>query len=465
MRLPAIVQRIFILLLLGGGWTAGQTVSARFDVHTDRIVGPAFVGFGADMNPYLFCRPNWIGENSAADLQSKIMALAPQHVRIFFLNSWANGVGDKFISLGDPTTYQSFLRTARMAQKAGASINLTLWYDPERWKDPEDSAQQFAFNLTKMLDAEHLQAIRYITIQNEPDGFPTPGDNDKVTLPKYVAAYRRFDELLRDWGMRNRVQIIAGDMVADRQPEWVKYLGSHLEHIADGYSIHGYWDYWNSAKILWRLDSTRNEFAALPAPERKPLYITEFGTRGHDSKHFDPGLYSDGRPFAQVPIQSMLNAWFMLKAVHDGYVSAVQWDMYDARYEVQMHYGLIGEAKDGWPLKPGYFLMKLLTHTCQPGWHAVDVGGDATNVTAATMRSNDGHITVWAVNHADKKAIVTLNGLEPRRAMNLFYWNAYGEGKLTDAVPVRTDAKGSVSMVIPYQAVIAVTTSNLFSQP
>jgi hypothetical protein len=113
----------------------------------------------------------------------------------------------------------------------------------------------------------------------------------------------------------------------------------------------------------------------------------------------------------------------------------------------------------------GVFSDEIIDAYVQPGWHAVDVGGDATNVTAATMRSNDGHITVWAVNHADKKAIVTLNGLEPRRAMNLFYWNAYGEGKLTDAVPVRTDAKGSVSMVIPYQAVIAVTTSNLFSQP
>ena len=415
---------------------AGQTVSARFDVHEDQIIGPAFVGFGADMNPYLFCRPNNISEKNAADLEArKSSRSAPQHVRIFFLNSWANNVGDQFVSHGDPKTYASFVRTVRMAQKAGASVNVTLWYDPLRWKDPVDSAHQFAFNVTRMLDQEHLSAIRYITIQNEPDGFPRAGDPDKVTLPKYVHAYEVFDGLLHDWGMRNRVQIIAGDLVSDRQPEWVKYLGSHLAKIADGYSIHGYWDYWNSAKILWRLDSTTNEFAALPREEQKPLFVTEFGTRGQGMKQYDPGLYSDGRPIATVPIQSLLNAWFMLKAVHDGFAAAVQWDMYDARYDVLMHYGLMGEAKDGWPLKPGYFLMKLLTHTCQSGWRAVRVDGDTTNVTAAAMRSDEGQMTVWAVNHGTQQTMATFAGIGPREGLRLFL--------LERAWPWRVDGCGA----------------------
>jgi hypothetical protein len=352
-----------------------------------------------------------------------------------------------------------------MAQQAGASINLTLWYDPERWKDPADSARQFASNLTNLLEVEHLTAIQYVTIQNEPDGFTKPGETEKVTLPKYVQAYRVFDGLLRDWGMRHRVQIIAGDLVSDQQAEWVKYLGPHLEHIADGYSIHAYWDYWKSEKILARLDRTRDEFAALPIAEQKPLYVTEFGTRGHDPQHFDPGLYSDGRPIAQVPMQSMFNAWFMIKAVHDGYVATVQWDMYDARYEVQMHYGLIGEGKDGWPLKSGYFLMKLLTHTCQPGWHAVAVDGDATNVTAAAMRSGDGRITVWAVNHGDKNALTTFDGLPPANAMQLVRWNADGKGTLADALSVCTSETGEISLVIPPQSVAAVTNYYSVSQP
>ena len=61
------------------------SLSAQFIVHSDRFAGGPFVGFGADMNPYLFCRPNWgaVNEQNAADLEKKIIDLAPQHVRIF----------------------------------------------------------------------------------------------------------------------------------------------------------------------------------------------------------------------------------------------------------------------------------------------------------------------------------------------------------------------------------------------
>ncbi|HEY1687173.1 MAG TPA: hypothetical protein VGG19_20600 [Tepidisphaeraceae bacterium] len=448
---------VILLVALIGDRADAQTKTVQFQVNPQKVVGAPWVGFGADMNPYLFCRPNQIDEKSAADLEAKVMALAPQHVRIFFLNSWASGVGDSYVSMGDPRTYESFLRTARIAQKAGATINLTLWYDPAHWKDPAESAHHFAFNLTRLLDAEHLDAIRYVTIQNEPDAYPKPSEPNKITLPKYVQAYQVFDDLLRKWGVRKRVQIIAGDMVADQQAIWVKYLGSKFANIADGYSIHAYWDYWDAPKILTRLNTTEQEFNSLPANQQKPLYITEFGTRGHPSHDIDPGTYEDGRPIARVPIQTMLNAWFMIKAVHDGYVAAVQWEMYDARYDVPMHYGLLGEGKDGWPIKPGYELMKLLTHTCQPGWRAVELNGDTTHITAAAMKSADDQITIWAVNHGNEKSIVTFSGLRPGEEFQLYYWNAHGQGELSPAQIVKIEKNGQITAAIPFHAVIAIT--------
>lgn len=448
----AILMLIFITAL---PMAARGATKAEFAVNADRVVGPPFVGFGAQMNPYLFCRPNDTDEKSAANLERKIIALGPQHVRIFFLNSWAEGKGDAFVSFGDPKTYASFVRTAQMAQKAGASINLTLWYDPERWKDPGDSARHFAVNVARMIEKEHLDAIRYVTIQNEPDAFRKADEPHKITLSKYVEAYRVFDDVLQEQGLRGKVQIVAGDLVKDQQVQWVKYLGPRLSGIADGYSIHVYWDYTDSAKILERLNSTREEFDGLPPDEQRPLYVTEFGTRGSKVKP-EPGLYSDGQPIAEVPLQSMLNAWFMIQAVRDGYVSAVQWDMYDAEYEVQMRYGLMGEKKEGWPRKPGYFLMQLFTHTCHPGWRAVDVKGDSKDVTATGMKSDDGKLTLWAVNHGAQATEATFKNLKPNDAFHLFYWNAHGKGELADTGMIRTDNKGKISVAIPFQGVIAL---------
>ncbi|HWB54095.1 MAG TPA: hypothetical protein VG722_07880 [Tepidisphaeraceae bacterium] len=428
----------------------------------DEFAGVPFVGFGANMNPYLFCRPNWgkggVNEENAADLEKKIIELAPQHVRIFFLNSWSQGVGDQFASKGDPRTYASFLRTVRIAAKAGATVNVTLFFDPDRWADPASHARLFAHNLARMLRDDHLHAIRYITIQNEPDGNPPKGKTNNITLPKYVKAYEVFDRILRKEGLRDRVKIIAGDLLSDHQPEWVRYLGPHLAHIADGYSIHGYWNYWQPQRLLWRLNTTEREFGALPPAEQRPLYITEFGTRGHQIPTSDPGLYYTGQPIAMNPIQGVENASFMLKAVNDGFISLVQWDMYDAHYDVLMHYGLIGQAAGGWPLKPGYFLMKLMTHTCHPGWRAVRVDGKTRYVTAAAMKSDNGQMTLWAVNHAPRPSVARFSGLEAGKSYHLIYWNNCGGGELCDAGEVRTDLSGDVSVYMPFQSVIAVTT-------
>src|SRR5436190_9519674 len=122
---------------------AGCQSTAHFTVTNDSITSAPFVGLGAEFNPYLYCRPNWgdVNEQNVADLVRKIIDLAPQHVRIFMLLQWWTPQGDFEIAKGDPRMVQSFIRTVRLAQRAGASVNITLWYGP--WANPEDQMRRF----------------------------------------------------------------------------------------------------------------------------------------------------------------------------------------------------------------------------------------------------------------------------------------------------------------------------------
>src|SRR4051812_48061506 len=161
---------------------------AHFTIHQDQPAGPALVGFGAEMNPYLYCRPNWVGggastgevnEQNVADLERKVLDLAPQHVRIFCLLEWFTPEGDKTIAKGDPRMKESFYRTIALAQKAGASVNITFWYGLFSLKkkdvpDPpnlmEDTARDMTAVMKELLVNQKLSAIKYVTIQNEVNG-------------------------------------------------------------------------------------------------------------------------------------------------------------------------------------------------------------------------------------------------------------------------------------------------------
>ena len=108
------------------------------------------VGFGVQMNPYLYCAPNWgeVNERNVGDFERKVIDLAPQHVRVFFMQHWFDGRADD-ISMGDPRMAESFIRTCRLAQRAGASINVTHWRGP--WPEPEKQMAAFAATLESLV--------------------------------------------------------------------------------------------------------------------------------------------------------------------------------------------------------------------------------------------------------------------------------------------------------------------------
>ena len=230
--------------------------------------------------------------------------------------------------------------------------------------------KRFVEILAMLVNDEHLDAIRYVSVGNESNSY-----EGKITTERYNACYLAMDRELRRVGFRDRIQIISGELVATNQERWFANLATNLSGISDGYSVHMYWDYWDTAKLRRRVSEVPGIVDALPAGTQRPLYITEFGVRGKESEAHEPGFASDGRPICDTPEQAMQIAWLMLEAINRGYVATAQWDCYDAWYDHFMNYGLIGDVKSGWKLRPAYHVLRLFTHTTQPGWrrHALIV--------------------------------------------------------------------------------------------
>jgi hypothetical protein len=416
---------------------------------TDKPAGPPLVGFGVEPNPYLYCTPNWKDvEPRVADFEAKVIALRPQHVRMFYRQEWFEG-GEDNISKGDSRIVESFVRQCRLAQRAGATINVTPWRGP--WPQPEKQMADFAAIIERLIREEKLTAIRYITIQNEPNTTP-------MTFEKYNRLYRALDAELKKRGLRDELKIISGDLVQNKQQEWFANLGKNLANISDGYSIHVYWDYWDTEKLVRRISEVPKIVAALPPAQQRPLYVTEFGIRGHREKpSMEPGNHDDGTPIANKPLQAMELAWFQMEAMNRGYVATIIWTLEDAWYDRLMPYGVIGAAKDGFPLKPGYHVLRLFTHTVPVGWQALKVEGAADGRIVAAARGPNRAFTVMALNQIEGPQRVVLNGLPRDRELHAIGWNDNDLGRLSFSGSMRLPT-GQIVITLPPQGMAVFTT-------
>ncbi len=425
--------------------------AADFSIHPDQPVGPPIVGFGAQMNPYLFCTPNNIDAASAADYEKKVVALSPQHVRIFCRVAWFDGEHDG-ISRDDPKLPESFLKSCEIAQKAGATINVTFWYGP--WTQPEAQMKRAAELINEWITKRNLTAIKYVTIQNEVN------DEERMPPEKYTLLYRTFDAELKRLGARDKIKIVSGDLVSNHQEVWFAHIGKTIGDISDGYSIHAYWDYWDTEKPLVRLNGPRAIVDALPKDQQRPLYITEFGVRGHRAERkIEPGTFEDGVPVADKPLQANQLARFMLEGLNRGYVAFVVWTMEDACYDRLMPYGLMGTSQEHWRLKPGYHLIRLLTHTTSPGSRAVKIDGEKPDCVVTATRDEKGELAVYALNLSTKLQAVTIAGLKSNHSLAHIGWNRDGAGRLS--VGPLIPPENEITLRLPPLSMTALTTRPL----
>ena len=443
------------LACLVGCATPHKMVSADFIV-TDKAIGPPIAGFGACMNPYLYAYPNMPMEISATavkDLETKVKALRPQFVRVFFLQSWWDRDTDPSIAKNHPGMRDSFLRTLHLAQDAGATVLLQFWYDPGHYEDIDGVTRRFAQTIAELRRKHGLTSIRYATIQNEPDE-----NKDDVTVQRYPQVYRAFDRALREAGIRDQVQIVGGDLVGEKWADWLRMLGTDLSPVLDGYSIHSYWDYWRIGTFRQHIREVAAVLNEMPAKQRRPVYVTEFGASGfRERPGIEPGKSDTGKPLCDVPVYSFESGIFVLEAINAGFVGTAQWDMYEVWYDRKMGYGVIGSVEKGFPLKPGYWLLSMFTHHTEPGWRAMRIDGAVEDVWVAALKGSRGEMSVFVLNRVKGDKQVSVGGLKPRGRLKAWMWNGDGNGMLKQIEDVSVDQNGVARVTVPNMAMELLT--------
>ncbi|HEU0035991.1 MAG TPA: hypothetical protein VFQ53_35510 [Kofleriaceae bacterium] len=415
---------------------------ATFTFDPDAVIARDIVGFGAQYNGNLYAQISaeaGVTDDNVGDLEAKAIAMQPRHVRIFWNHT------------ATPDQIASFERVVDLAERSGASINITYWHGP--YPDPAGQMQAFADELVRLRTTLGHTAVRYVTIQNEVN-------STQVTQPLYEQLYRNLDADLRAAGEREHIQLVCGDLLRDGQASWFSYMAANMADVCDGYSVHIYWNYFDVAYMVTRLTEVRDLVAAMPAGARKPLYVTEFGVRGNrPNGEPQPGLYSDGELLERTNENAFQHAWFSVLATRLGYVSTLKWDAFFAKYDGgEQYYSSIG-IPPAWFTKPVYYASQVFS-TVAPGMTSVRVTGGDGNADPRLVTgfvAGNGDATVIALNKAAGARTIDVTGVPPGTPMQVVTWHGEGNGGLTTKTVTSTDAC-QVTFDVPARSVAAVTT-------
>ena len=461
--------------LFAVAWVAGVTGSRahasvqapEFTVAPDQGVVEGFAGFGAQLNQHVYADISG-PPPGLPNMEAKVLGLEPQLVRIFF-NATEWTFADRMAS---------FLRTVDLARRAGSQINVT--WQGGTFAFATANMPRFADVLADLLDNRGVDSL-WVTLFNEPN-------STRLTLAQYEQVYRELDSALRDRGVRDRVHFMGGDLVGTQSPlgqsqaDWFDYMATHMGDLLDAWSVHVYWDAWDTAKIERRLlTEVRTIVSAVPGAERRPVYVTEFGVRGLPTLEGEtttsPGLWPDGSPLEETTAAAFEEGWFMVRAMQLGFSGLTKWDLYPGQYDNgKGDYAILGPAAKGWPIRPIYRLLQLLRVTTEPR------GGEIVQVVPAAVAdpkklltayvSPAGGLTVVgldtagaAIDGSNDPVGYSVGGLPPNRLFRLFEWNADGRGTNVEIGFMDSGPSGSIQLAAPAHAVFALTDTSLGPLP
>ena len=431
---------------------------SEFKTRTGAVITPSFAGYGGQFNQHVYAalsRAVGVDDNNVADMEQKMRALHPEFSRIFFTPQ----------AFTDPDKMQSFIRTVQFAQSTGTDINIT-------WQGGTLQPQKFADVLLDLIRNRGITHLKWLTLQNEPN-------RTRMTMETYEKQYRDLDPLIQS--IRGQVKYMGGDLVrgpdtgAPNQDVWFQYLATHMSDILDAYSIHVFWDYWDTQKLVDRLTEVRAIVDALPEAGRKPVYVTEYGVRGlrtfNGAPQIDPGVWEDGTPITQTNVSAFQHAWFDVLAADLGFIGTSKWDSYYGKYDngTQAYY-VIGDPQSGWPLYPMYNLLQLFTTTVKRGWLVVSVDSvpDTSRILSAYLGQKK-QLTVIGLDTEGAQlnagttttSSYSIAGFPPSKPVNLLIWNANADGLIAPRQKVTADANGVVSVTVGWHSVFVLTTVRL----
>jgi len=450
---------------------------------TSKVLAPGFAGWGVQFNQHVYAAYTGFAEEHLHELDEKVLALHPQLVRIFYNERQQGDPADPAQTAAQKDKWDSFVRTLRLAQRAGAAINVTWQSGPKSTPaERERSMARFAGVLDRLVTSGGAENLRWVTIQNEPN-CPPPRGKPKDTTPERLAdMYHRLDGRLSASGLREQIRFMGGDLLEgsrDRNSplhhsRWFEHMSEHLADLIDAYSVHIYWHYFDTARFEHRLRDVRRIVDGLRNP--RPLYVTEFGTRGRRPKGvIEPGEYRTGStsaPIGQTNIAAFQHAWFQIRAAQLGYAGTVKWDCFAGKYDrtPQAFFTIGPPGPEGWPVFPTYYALKLFMLSVKPGWQIRGLtrrGG--TTKQLAAFSSSAGGLAILGLDSrgstANGRSTVRvpyeIGGLPPGLPLRLVIWNKGGRGRLAGEATITTDARGTAHVAAPLHSVFALTTEEL----
>jgi hypothetical protein len=444
------------------------------------VVVPSLGGYGAQFNQHVYAPITGAPTSSLPDMEAKAKALEPQLVRIFYNDNWEERRADA------PANMESFVKTVRLAQEAGATINVTYQAVNVAKLQPVESMTQFAAVLENLVEVEGITNLRWVTVANEPN-------STVLTLPEYEALYRALDAQLVARGLRDQIRLMGGDLVESGSAvgsdhrNWFRYMAEHMTDLLDAYSVHIYWNYHNIPRMEFRLrDVHKIVTEELPIEARKPTYIMEFAVRGKDPFPAKPtprhAYYEDGSDMRRTNVAGFQTLWFFLASAQLGYTGTAKWDAYWGMYDLSspgnQSYWMTGSAAEGWPLFPTYHALHLLLQTTQRGWQVVQLAPwaeddwkvgvpDRPEQEIAAFASSDGFLTLMGLDTRGRElnvasteppAAYSIGGLPPSTNFSLVLWNEAADGLSSRAGTIATSAAGVARFEVPLHAAFALTT-------
>ena len=466
--LGCVIAAGLALMAAPGPALGTATAPPEFTLARDHGLVSWFGGFGVQFNQHVFADISG-PPPGLPGLETKVMALGPRYVRVFFNNTeWTF-----------PDRMASFVQTVQLANRTDATIEVA--WQGGTFAFAMQNMPRFADVLADLLEHRGIVGPLWVSLYNEPN-------TGLLTLSQYEQTYRLLDGELRVRGVRDRIHFLGGgilgttSLLGQSQANWYWYMATYMGDLLDAWAPHIYWDFWDTPKIERRLAEVQAIWASIPEQLRRPLFVTEFGVRGVRSFEgeltFEPGYAPDGSPMAVTNAVAFQEAWLMLRALQLGYLTTAKWDLYDATYDIgTQDYSAIGPGTAGWPLRPAYHLLHLLTATTRPvGGSIVDVvarpGADPAKLLIAYV-SPGSDLTILGLDRNGAGISATpyapvaysIGGLPPNRLFRLIYWNADGTGTNREIGFIASDPDGVVEFAAPLQAVFALTTSPLGELP
>jgi hypothetical protein len=461
-----------------------------------RTLVPSLGGYGFQFNHHLYAPITSPPPETLPDLESKVEALEPQFVRVFFNDNWALNADGKHAEW--PENLASYRQTLQLANEIGATIVVTYQTVANARTNPALWMTRFADELQYDIRTLGVSNLRWVNVGNEPNSGTIP-------LTTYEALYRQLDAQLAVRGIRGQIGLVGGDLVESStvsgsdHRKWFDYMVTHMNDVIDAWSEHIYWNYWDHPRMEERVkDVAYLVHRELAEAARKPTFVLEYGVRGYDACGTSPTLkaayYKKGADcldLRRLTIAAFQRLEFAVNSAQHGFDAAVNWDLYWSTYDLTKNnqsYWAIGPPDEGWALYPTYYASQLLFQTTAPGWRVVALDPwvaddeeepiarqqndanppwlwDAREQEVIGYAGPDGQLTVVGLDTNGRNLIepngessaYSVAGLPPGTRFTLALWNADGDGKNSVAGTVTTNAAGVARFEVPLQAAFFLT--------